>query len=46
MMKKRRKNWVDDVFKRYKTKDANKVWRKILETSRCSTIIKVLKDRE
>jgi len=32
------------LFKKHNTKNPNKIWRDILKNSRCSTIVKVLKD--
>ena len=46
MMKKNRKNWVGDLFKKHNTNNPNKIWRDILKNSRCSTIIKVIKDND
>ena len=46
MMKKNRKNWVGDLFKKHHTDNPNKIWRDILKNSRCSTIVKVLKDND
>jgi len=44
MMKKKREHWVDDLFAKHHTNDPHKVWKDIVSHSRCSTIVKVLKD--